>query len=111
MIGGNKTAKLQKATYSPNSIGEMEASWEDYLVMTGYLDLMGSTATYQSIQAKVEEATHVWIMDWVDIQETDPAMLRFVMDGHYYNVLYIDDPMGKGRQVEIYLKRMELTDV
>ena len=108
-LNGNKTLLLQRATYTANSIGEQEASWTDYRSARGYLDMMSGTSRWQEFNAKVTEATHVFMCDYAEaLLLVDPSELRAEIDGVTYDVLYIDCPVGKNLLIEIYLKRTGL---
>lgn len=110
-LNGNTLCILQTATYTPNNIGESVAAWTNSLSVKGYLDMMSGTSRYNEYDAKVAEATHVFMCDYNEaILLLDPSSLRAEIDGKPYEVLYIDDPVGINRIVEIYLKRVELNN-
>lgn len=102
MIGGNIKAELQKKTVSKNPIGEQIESWETVTVLTGFLDLISGSSSYETYNAKMKEASHVFICDYVPV---DPDVnQRMMINGQKYDVTYIDNPMNLNRQLEIYLK-------
>ena len=106
-LGGNKTIKLQKATYTVDDIGEQVVAWTDYKSIQGFLDMLSGTSRWNTYGAQVTEATHVFICDYADaLLLLDPSLLHAVVDGQDYDVLYIDNPVGSDLIVEIYLKRV-----
>lgn len=105
MIGGNLYAKLQKRSGTVNAIGEMEESWEDSLTIKGWLDLSGGDSKYNSNDAKIQESTHIFLMEYMNIPaELTAENTRLLINGKTYDVMLIDDPMERHRQIEIYLK-------
>lgn len=104
MIGGNIKATLQKKTGSgTNSIGERIQAWSDYHSFSaGWLDLSNGDSKYTN-HAKLQESTHIFITDYVDI-ERKPNDKRLLVNGVAYDVLLIDDPMELHQQLEIYLR-------
>ena len=102
-IGGNVTATLQKKTTAKNSIGEVVSSWVDYKTVWGFLDLSGGDSSRNSYNAKIQESTHVFIMDYQDLDITE-AEARLICNGKTYEITLIDDPMFLHRHIEIMLK-------
>lgn len=114
-IGGNtkatfQTKKFQKdenGHYIRNSIGEIVISWEDTQTIRGWLDLASGDSRYTTYYAKIQESTHIFIADFVYLDEKITAEnARMVINGKVYDIMLIDNPMemGKGSQLEIYLK-------
>ena len=104
MIGGNTKAVLrQNKGFAANAIGEKIPQWEDVQTMNGFLDLSGGDSKYSAFDAKLQESTHIWICDFVDI-DRKPNDKRLVVNGVEYDVLLIDDPMELHQHLEIYLK-------
>lgn len=107
-IGGNTKATIQISTgITKNAIGEDVQNWADVQSIKGWLDLQSGDARYTSYYAKIQEATHLFIADYMtlDSRITDENS-RLVINGKIYDVKYIDNPMGmgKGSQLEIYLR-------
>ena len=107
-IGGNTKAIIQITDgVTKNVIGEDVQNWIDVQSIKGWLDLQGGDARYTSYYAKIQEATHVFVADYVEL---DPRITeensRLVIKGKRYDVKCIDNPMGmgKGSQLEIYLR-------
>lgn len=103
MIGGNIEAVLQQkngVTY--NSIGEAIHEWSDVQVLKGWLDLQSGEARY-TYNAKLQESTHMFICDYVDVDRTAEDK-RLMVNGVVYDVILIDDPMELHQHLEIYLK-------
>lgn len=106
-IGGNLTAVIQIGTTSKNAIGEQVKIWTDVQRLKGWLDLSGGDSRYMTYYAKIQESTHMFISDYVALDERITAEnSRMVIGGKHYDIMLIDNPMemGAGSQTEIYLK-------
>lgn len=105
-IGGNTRAIIQAVTgIEKNAIGEQVETWEDVQTLKGWLDLSSGDSRYSSYAAKVQESTHIFISDYVELDERIKAETsRFVINGKRYDVMLIDNPMELNAQLEIYLK-------
>lgn len=106
MIGGNKEAVLQRRSgTTSNAIGEQVPAWADAQTVTGWLDYMSGGAGYQTVNAKIQESTHIFVCDYVPLSPgVEAEKARAVIDGKTYDILAIDNPMELGEQLEIYLK-------
>lgn len=104
-IGGNLTGIIQSSTPEKNEIGVLVDTWQDVDSLTGFLDLSSGDAKYTSYNAKVQESTHVFIADY---KELNPAVKteqsRMQINGKFYDIMLIDDPMELHDHYEIYLK-------
>ena len=108
MIGGNATAVLQVKTSSKNAFGEKTETWDDVTTITGFLDFTGGDGSYKSnFKGAVEETTHLFICDYVDLN-VKPTQCRLIIDDKVYDVLMIDDPMNLHKHLEIMLKYNEV---
>ncbi len=106
-IGGNLVATIQVPTITKNAIGEQIETWEDVQTIKGWLDLSGGNSGYTSYDAKIQESTHLFIADFVQLDSRIHAEnSRVIINGKRYDVMLIDNPMemGSGSQLEIYLK-------
>lgn len=104
-IGGNKTMQLQVSTITRNAIGEPIQSWETVQEVTGWLDLAGGDSKYQTYSTKIQESTHIFLADYVQLTEGITAEAsRAVIDGKRYDIMLIDNPMEMNMQLEFYLK-------
>lgn len=104
-IGGNTKAILQVSTVSRNEIGETVIAWADAQTINGWLDLISGEARYQTYYSKIQESTHVFMADFVQLDSRITAEhARAVIDGKPYDITLIDNPMGLNAQLEIYLK-------
>lgn len=104
MIGGNVNLALQRKQTTRNEIGEAVELWATVQNLVGWLDYQSGDSPRTSFNAKIQQSTHFFICDYVDIR-VKPENCRAVADnGDIFDVLIIDDPMGKHRQIEIYLK-------
>ena len=105
MIGGNIQGLIQISTTEKNEIGEAVKSWDDVQTITGWLDLSSGDSKYTVYSAKVQESTHVFVADYVQLDNRITAEnSRMVIGGKRYDVMLIDDPMEMHKQLEIYLK-------
>lgn len=105
MIHGNTRAEIQISTTTKNAIGEQVKAWETIETLFGWLDLQGGDSKYSTFNAKMQESTHVFLADYRGLDNRITAEnSRVVIDGLVYDVMLIDDPMGKHRQLELYLK-------
>ena len=106
MIGGNTAATIQiKTGTEKNEIGQTVTKWQDAQEIVGFLDLSGGDSKYTSYNAKVQESSHIFISDYVELDASIKSEnSRMIVDGARYDVLLIDDPMGLHKQLEIYLK-------
>lgn len=106
-IGGNTTAIFQLFSTVENAIGEQEQVWKDVQTIKGWLDLQSGDSEYTTFNAKIQESTHIFIADYVELDERITAeSARMVINKKQYDILLIDNPMemGSGSQLEIYLK-------
>lgn len=107
MIGGNTYLALQVKSTAQNEIGEAVESWETVRKIKGWLDYQSGDSPRTSFNKKTQESTHFFISDFVklDKKEKNPEKTRAVIDDEVYEILIIDDPMNKHRQLEFYLKK------
>lgn len=107
MIGGNRSVTIQINTgATKNEIGEKIRKWESVQEITGWLDLSSGDSSYNTYNAKIQESTHVFISDYMELDrriETENSRL-VDEDGLIYDIMLIDDPMKMHEQLEIYLK-------
>lgn len=107
-IGGNIKATIQVCMgTAKNIIGEDVQTWEDAQSIKGWLDMQSGEARYTSYYAKIQEATHVFVSDFVPLDNRISAEnSRFVVGGKIYDVVFIDNPMGlgSGSQLEFFLR-------
>lgn len=105
MIGGNITADIQVAEAQKNRIGEQIQLWKTVQSIRGWLDLSGGESGYQSFNAKVQESTHIFISDFIVLDDRINAEnSRMDINGRIYDIMLIDNPMELNKQLEIYLK-------
>ena len=105
-IGGNLQAEIQIRTgNSKNAIGERVPTWETVQTLTGWLDMLSGEAKRSTYNAKIEESTHIFISDFVPLDERITAEnSRAVIRGKVYDITFIDNPMELDYQLEIFLK-------
>ena len=71
----------------------------------GWIDLLAGDSKYDN-KAKIEDSTHIFICDYIDIEDIDIEDAKAVIKGKEYDIKYIDDPMGLHEHLEIYLKKV-----
>lgn len=106
-IGGNTDAVIQVSTTTKNAIGEQVKTWQDVQTLHGWLDLQSGDSRYRVYNAKIQESSHVFVCDYVQLDRRVKAEnARLVNDGAVYDIMLIDNPMQMktGSQLEIYLK-------
>lgn len=105
-IGGNVDGILQVKTIIQNRIGENKPQWTDIHTLAGWLDLSGGDSKYSNFSAKMQESTHVFISDYINLDEMGITAenARMVVNKKVYEILLIDNPMEMNQQLEIYLK-------
>ena len=70
-IGGNVTATVQVCTgTTKNEIGELVKTWADAQSIRGWLDLQSGDSRYSNFHAKIQESTHIFIADYVELDST-----------------------------------------
>lgn len=106
MIGGNIKALLQmQSGTAKNEIGESVPSWETMHEIEGFLDLSSGDSKRTVYNSKVQESTHVFLCDFVELSKNVKAEnSRMIIAGLEYDVMLIDDPMNLNEHLEIYLK-------
>lgn len=104
MIGGNIDALIQFSATNKNAIGESVKSWMSAQTVHGFLDLMSGDAKYSNFNAKIQESTHVFICDYVEL---DPRITsensRMLIQDKIYDIVLIDNPMELNQHIEFYL--------
>lgn len=103
-IGGNVSAQLEVKTTARNAIGEAVPTWEARHTLTGFLDLSNGNARYTAYNAKMQESTHIFLCDYIELPGVTAENSRMRIGGRVYDVLVIDDPMELHEHLEIYLK-------
>lgn len=107
MIGGNTELIIQSLSkdvaYDEN--GKRVIDYESKEPVVGWLDLISGDSRYD-YKAKIEDSTHIFISDYVDLSDVDIEESRAFIKGEIYEIKYIDDPMELHAQLEIYLKKV-----
>jgi len=104
MIGGNITAVFEKKiTDQKNEIGEAIPIWGKIYEIIGFLDYMSGDSKYTVHNTKVQESTHIFVSDYLEIN-AKPEESRMVINNKIYDILLIDNPMELNEHLEIYLK-------
>ena len=110
-IGGNITATIQTKTTKKNEIGEAEKTWAKAFDHVGWLGLQSGGYNYATFNAKIEESTHVFTCDYNSgIYALADQDTRMIIKGNAYDVLLIDNPDEMDEQLEIYLKKVGVSN-
>ena len=106
MIGGNKQAEIQISTTTDNVIAEQVKEWETVQTLKGWLDTQGGDSKYTTYNAKMQESTHIFLADYVELDNRikNAENSRAVIDGKVYDIMLLDNPMELNLQWEIFLK-------
>lgn len=107
MIGGNISATIEKRQgVQVNTIGEREGMWIPVLTVKGFLDYISGDSHYNNFNAKVQESTHIFLCDYIDVGELSISSenSRLIIGDKKFQVQLIDDPMNIHSHIEIYLK-------
>lgn len=103
-IGGNCDLKLLKKSQGVvDSIGKPKEIWTDYKSIKGWLDLSSGSSFRETYNTKIQESSHIFICDYVEITEK-VTNLKAECKGKEYDVLLIDNPMELNEHLEIFLK-------
>ena len=109
-IGGNITGVIQTKTAAGyNEIGEAEVTWSNAFTVLGWLGLQNGDSKRTNFNAKVEESTHVFLMDFdagIYALTDNDQDVRMIIKGKMYDVLLIDNPDEMDEQLEIYLRKI-----
>lgn len=98
------TLDVLSRTTSDDGIGGSISSWTVTGKLLGYIDLLAGTdqPTGALDNAFVENSTHIAIIPGGG-SATDEQLLRGP-NGKVYDITYVDDPLGVGHHLEIYLR-------
>lgn len=101
-IGGNIQAIVQVKQTQRNSLGETVTEFKDFKTIQGYLDYISGESGLGVYNAKLEDTTHIFVCDYEELPGENE--IQFIISGKTYEVKLIDNPMGKGYHLEIYLR-------
>lgn len=94
-----------------NEIGELVQTWTDVQTIKGWLDLSSGDSGHTNFSAKIQESTHIFVADYVELDSriTDENSRMLFGSGESalrYDIRLIDNPMElkHGSQLEIYLR-------
>lgn len=85
----------------PNGIGGVIATAETVMTIRGFIDLLSGDEKTDN-QARLEDSTHILITNFV----TGIKRGHRIVDssGVTYEVKLVDDPVGLGHHLEVYLR-------
>lgn len=107
-IGGDIPAILQVSRVTENEYGNEEVTWQQIIILRGWLDLISGNTNHSLLGKKVAESDYMYLCDYfdpvIDGVEVNEENSRMIINDKVYEVKLIDDPMGLHEQIEIYLK-------
>jgi len=125
-----QTGEIHRLSQTSDGAGSYSEEWVAIMTCLGRLDLQSGTERILGLKIATE-ATHIWICSPLTalIDDEQATMYfgspfapsqygeavavdftnkdRMVIDGKTYEILYVDDPMHLGKQLEIYLKETD----
>ena len=106
IIGGNTFLTIKQKTVGEfNAYGERVNAYETVAELEGWIDMESGTSEY-SKYSKIPDTTHVFVSDYVNLSVSDLTELRAVHGLDQFDVLYIDNPIGMNRHLEIFLRQL-----
>lgn len=93
---------IKQKTSTPDSIGGSIETWSDVKMIHGYIDMLTGSDQNNAQNAFIEQSTHILIVPTYTDGISDKMRVVDAM-GRYYNVTYVDDPVGVKHHLEIYL--------
>lgn len=98
--------KVQTPQPTDDGIGGVSSSWVDGATLSGYIDLVTGTDLPNGTtdNAFIENSTHIAICPEADKSQVTDNDRLVGPDGKVYDVTYVDDPVGIGHHLEIYLR-------
>lgn len=96
---------VQTNQETDDGIGGITTAWVDGVTLSGYIDMVNGSDLPTGVtgNAFIENSTHVAIIpDGTPGQVTDND--RIICRGRVYDVTFVDDPVGIGHHLEVYLR-------
>lgn len=107
-IGGNAAAQVVRSVKEKNAQGiPLEKDAAPIMEICGWLDYQDGKAAHQTYGAKLQDTTHVFLSDYDEaFAKLSTSNLLLLVGGKRYEVLLIDDPMGRHEHLESFLKHV-----
>lgn len=102
--------KIETKTEHDDLIGGFKHTWALHSNVLGYLDLLTGSDQNTLQNAFVEQSTHILIIPTYQAGIND-SMRVVDENNRYYDITYVDDPMGQHHHLELYLKYGGVVDV
>lgn len=93
-------ATIQRYESTSDGAGYHTNVWQNLLVVKGNLDMLSGAKAYIA-DSTLTNYTHIFICDMLPILVTSKD--RLVIGNTIYNIIYVDDPVGRGHHQEILL--------
>ena len=100
---GSTPFLIKQKTSTPDLIGGVTETWSDVKMIHGYLDMLTGSDQNTAQNAFVEQSSHILIVPTYTDGISDKMRVVDAM-GRYYDITYVDDPVGQKHHLEIYLK-------
>lgn len=94
---------LQKKEQKPDGIGGFNHFWSTSNELSGFLDLVTGTNQPSIQNASIESSTHVLIVPNLPTYQITDQMRIVDSANRWYTITYVDDPVGQGHHLELYL--------
>lgn len=98
--------KVQTPQTADDGIGGVLTTWADRETLQGYIDLATGTdlPNGSGDNAFIENSTHIAIVPGGSKTQVSNGDRIVDPDGRVYDVTHVDDPLGVGHHLEIYLR-------
>ena len=97
--------KVQDRILTPNGVGGHTETFSDSFTIDGFLDLLSGTDYRGNVvnNAFIKDSTHVLLSD-MDIRLHEGLRIVQASSGQTYQIVFVDDPVGLRRHLELYVK-------
>lgn len=96
-----ETATIQRYETTSDGAGYHTNEWQLLMKVKGTLDMLSGVKLYQA-ESHVSEYTHIFMCGMLPILVTPKD--RLVVGNRIFDIVYVDDPVGRKHHQEILLK-------
>ena len=93
---------VQHKINTPDNVGGVVETWSNHMMIHGYIDLITGSDQNPIQNAFTEQSTHILVVPIFNTGITDKMRIVDAM-GRYYNITYVDNPVGLNHHLELYL--------